>query len=264
MSRSKRHRTMESRPLSASAVAFTVTKSNILNATGERYRNLELSCRDFFTTPVNGAYRILTDEAMIGAAKAEAARFRARHGMTCDDLRVGVLADDPYVTAMREAVAFPDGRLGLYNRFIVPLGIVVLPVFKTQLVVMYRYRHGTRSWAYEFPRGIIEPGESDATAVRRELPEEIGAQAAEMILSLGTIHSSSGITSETSAVFLARLSELGEPDQHEAVARIEPLSSEEFRRRVAAGAITDAPSLAAHAGQRCAVMKRVDAFACYR
>jgi len=212
----------------------------------ERYRGLERNRGDLFAARSDGAYRILTDEAMIEAAKAEAADFRARHGMACDDLRVGVLADDPYVTALREAVTFPDGRLGLYNRLIVPSGIIVLPLFKTQIVVMYRYRHGTRSWAYEFPRGIIEPGESDATAVRRELLEEIGAQADE-IVSLGTIYSSSGITSEASAVFLARLNALGEPDRHEAVARIECLSADEFRRRVAAGAITDAPSLAAYA-----------------
>ena len=89
--------------------------------------------------------------------------------MTREDLRVGVLADDPYVIALREAVEFPDGRFGLYSRFIVPAGMVVLPRLGADVVVMYRYRHGTRSWHYEFPRGIVEPGENDREAVRREL-----------------------------------------------------------------------------------------------
>ena len=47
-------------------------------------------------------------------------------------------------------------------------------------------------------------------------------------------------------VFLARLIELGQPDRHEAVRRIDVLGVENFRRKVAAGESTDGPTLAAY------------------
>lgn len=211
-----------------------------------RYSALEASRPDLFQGQTPAAYRILTDAAMIERAKAEAAAFRANSGMSNEDTRVGVLAYDPYVIALREAVAFPDGGLGLYNRFIVPRGIVVVPLLRGAMVVLYRYRHGTRAWHYEFPRGIIEPGEADKTAVQRELLEEIGATASE-IVALSSIHSSSGITNEFSETFVARLDALGAPDRHEAVLRIETLDHDAFRQKIASGAITDGPTLAAYA-----------------
>ena len=210
-----------------------------------RYRRLESTRPELFARSPQGAFRILPGEPMIERAKADAAALRAKHGMSHEDLRVGVLADDPYVVALREAVEFPDGRFGLYNRFIVPAGVVVLPLLGADIVVMYRYRHGTRSWHYEFPRGIVEPGENDREAVRRELLEEIGGRADDVV-ALGEVHSSSGITNERSETFLARLIELGQPDRHEAVRRIDVLGVENFRRKVAAGEITDGPTLAAY------------------
>jgi ADP-ribose pyrophosphatase len=66
---------------------------------------------------------------------------------------VGVLASDPYATVLREAVRFPDGSLGLYNRLLVPGGVVVLPVSRGSIVLIHRFRHGARRFAYEAPAG---------------------------------------------------------------------------------------------------------------
>jgi ADP-ribose diphosphatase len=211
-----------------------------------RYRRLENLRPELFATRATGAYRILTDGPMIERAKADAAELRASQATTYEDTRVGVVADGPYVIALREAVEFPDGLFGLYNRFVVPSGIVVLPVLHSEIVVLYRYRYGTRSWQYEFPRGFVEVGEKLEDAVERELVEEIGASANE-IIPMGSIHSSSGITNEYSDSFLAQLSSIGAPDRHEAVLRIELLGRHDFRRKVAAGEITDGPTLAAYA-----------------
>jgi len=211
-----------------------------------RYRRLETIRPELFATSAQGAYRILTDGPMVARAKADAATLRASQAMTYEDTRVGVLADDPYVIALREAVEFPDGQFGLYNRFIVPSGIVALPVLRGEIVVMYRYRHGTRSWHYEFPRGIVEPGENKEAAVKRELFEEIGASSNEIVAMSG-IHSSNGITNEYSDTFLAYISNIGTLDRHEAVSRIEVVSPRDFRRKIAAGEITDGPTLAAYA-----------------
>ncbi len=211
-----------------------------------RYRRLETIRPELFATSAKGAYRILSDGPMVERAKADAATLRSSQAMSYDDVRVGVLADDPYAIALREAVEFPDGRFGLYNRFVFPPGIVALPVLRGEIIVMYRYRHGTRSWHYEFPRGMVDTGENKETAVKRELFEEIGASTNEVV-AMGGIHSSSGITNEYNDAFLARVSNIGTLDRHEAVLRVEVMSPRDFSRKIAAGEITDAPTLAAYA-----------------
>src|SRR4029077_3137046 len=71
--------------------------------------------------------RILRDPAMVRDAQEAANARRVAEWQSCEDLRVGVLADDPYMLVLRDAARFPDGALGLYNRLLVPVGIVVVP-----------------------------------------------------------------------------------------------------------------------------------------
>ncbi|MBV8567580.1 MAG: NUDIX hydrolase [Methylobacteriaceae bacterium] len=211
-----------------------------------KYESLVRSRPQIFGPHQSGAYRILLDRELVERAQAEAARYRAAHGLACEDLRVGVLADDPYVLVMREAVEFPDGRLGLYNRLHVPASVVVMPMLNGDIVLINRYRHGTRAWHYEFPRGIIEEGEDLEACVRRELAEEIGASALD-VRRLGGLHASSGITNEYSDIVAARIAGFGRPDAHEAIMRIDAVAPGEFRRMIGAGEITDGQTLAGYA-----------------
>ena len=57
----------------------------------------------------------------------------------------------------------------------------------------------------------------------------------------------SGITNEFGHLFVAHLASIGRPDQHEAVARIELVDQQSFRSMIAAGDISDGPTLAAYA-----------------
>jgi ADP-ribose pyrophosphatase len=212
----------------------------------ERYCALVRSRPALFANPSLGGYQIIADPALVRDVQMAVHQRRRAEQLSCHDLRVGVLADDPYVLVMREAVRFPDGQLGLYNRLLVPISVVVVPVLHEQIVVMHRYRHGTRQWHYEFPRGIVERGEAPEAAVRRELIEEIGAEP-QSITRLGDLHASSGVTDEFGHLFLARVNGVGSPDRHEAVSRLELMPQADFRASVAAGKITDGPTLAAYA-----------------
>jgi ADP-ribose pyrophosphatase len=64
----------------------------------------------------------------------------------------------------------------------------VIPITSEQEVVLIRqYRHGTREVTLEIPGGIVDPGDSPAGAARRELKEETGFEAGEMV-GLGFVH----------------------------------------------------------------------------
>jgi 8-oxo-dGTP pyrophosphatase MutT (NUDIX family) len=64
----------------------------------------------------------------------------------------------------------------------------VIPITPAQVVVLIRqYRHGTREVTLEIPGGIEEPGDLPQEAARRELQEETGYEADEMV-DLGFVH----------------------------------------------------------------------------
>jgi ADP-ribose pyrophosphatase len=112
------------------------------------------------------------------------------------------------------------------------------------VVLIRRFRHGTRDWHLEAPRGAVSgnlPFEEDA---RRELKEEIDAEAQELV-PLGQVHPSSGCLNEVHHLFLARIAKYGTPEKHEAILEIQEFTIREFEKLVAENAITDGPTLCA-------------------
>jgi ADP-ribose pyrophosphatase len=131
---------------------------------------------EHFREPANSPIEILTGDRDIAAAQAEEAARRERNNRLSPDLRVGILAADPYLGMLtRDAVRFADRSLGIYNRRIGEPGCVILPKNADRIVLIRIFRHASRDWAWEFPGGRISPGEDPATAALHELEEEIGA-----------------------------------------------------------------------------------------
>jgi len=80
----------------------------------------------------------------------------------------------------------------------------VIPLTPQKEVVLIRqYRHGIREITLEVPGGIIEQGDSPEEAARRELLEETGYQASEMI-SLGSVHSNPAFLNNRCHTYLGR------------------------------------------------------------
>jgi ADP-ribose pyrophosphatase len=107
-----------------------------------------------------------------GFSPADAAEFS----------RIGVVNEDQYWIWLRDAVYFPKGVPGTYNRLLWKSelegkcsGVAVLPVLPSgQVILILNFRHATRSWELELPRGGIKPGETQEEAALRELKEETG------------------------------------------------------------------------------------------
>jgi hypothetical protein len=80
---------------------------------------------DCFSEPANSPIAILTDDVDIEAAHAGEGARRKRHRQLAPDVRVGVLAADPYLGMLtRDAVRF---AVGVYNRHIGEAGCVIIP-----------------------------------------------------------------------------------------------------------------------------------------
>jgi 8-oxo-dGTP pyrophosphatase MutT (NUDIX family) len=123
----------------------------------------------------------------------------------------------------------------------------VVPITDDGRVVMVRqYRHGLGELTLEIPGGMIDPGESPAEAAARELLEETGYRAAELV-PIGTTSPNPALFGNRVHSFLGRdARRVGEVrnDGSEETA-VELFSQPELRRIVRAGGVDHALVLAA-------------------
>jgi 8-oxo-dGTP pyrophosphatase MutT (NUDIX family) len=112
--------------------------------------------------------------------------------------------ENPYMVIEKNAVIRPDGNPGMYwvARFRrVAVGVVPLDDDGcTYLVGQYRFPTDRYEW--ELPEGGAEPDETPMECARRELAEEAGLEATELVEILHTQLSNS-CTDEVSYTFLA-------------------------------------------------------------
>jgi 8-oxo-dGTP pyrophosphatase MutT (NUDIX family) len=82
----------------------------------------------------------------------------------------------PWLTARRDEVQLPDGRINPeYYILEYPDWVNVIALTKSGEVVLERqYRHGLGKTCYELPCGVVEAGEAPLEAAKRELLEETG------------------------------------------------------------------------------------------
>ena len=212
----------------------------------ERY--LELIAEDEgLVDNIAGGYRVLIDTAEIAAVEAAQRRRLHSDGMPAAWASVGVVYEDQYILVLRDAVEFPNGQRGTYIRVLSRSGgVVILPLLDNRVVLLNRYRHATRRWHLELPRGFAEGATPSVHDARREVAEEIGTRVHD-IKRLGTIHSDTGLTNNAVVAFIAYVGPIGTPDALEAVRSIDLLTPAELTQRIADGTITDAYTLATHA-----------------
>lgn len=208
----------------------------------ERYEELRRERPDLFVNPPSCPTQILFGTETIREAQADVRASRGASGMSLRDLRVGVLAEDDYIGyIVRDAVRFSDGKLGLYNRVIASGGIVVLPIIGNSIALIRIFRHAPRRWMLEAPQGFLPEGGDAAEETRRELMEEIGATASE-IIPLGVVYTSTAMTSENLKMFAARIPSVGKPQHSEGIDSIEIIDNAGIDRLLLDGTICDGPT----------------------
>lgn len=212
------------------------------------YLALASSRPELFRNPPGAAFEILLEETEIHQAEVRMAGLLRQVGAPAEWAQVGVAFSDSFVLILRDAVRFADGSLGTYLRSVPPEGsfpgVVVLPIWQGHVLLVRHFRHATREWHLELPRGFGTDPETSQSA-RRELVEEIGA--AEIQLSeLGEAYPDTGIGSSRVAFFAAAIGSFGQPEKLEGITDIVPTPVAEFERMIRDGELTDGFLLAAY------------------
>jgi ADP-ribose pyrophosphatase len=152
--------------------------------------------------------------------------------------KIGVIAEDNYWIWINDAVRFPNGHESAYGRMLWrqslfgTTGVAVMPILPNGKIVLNRnFRHATRSWEYELPRGGVNVGESVEAAARREVKEETGMVIEDLIF-LGNIMPNSGSFNTVDPVFMAKVVRQEHPEQEdsEAIAAVEAFTVEEIKK----------------------------------
>jgi ADP-ribose pyrophosphatase len=74
---------------------------------------------------------------------------------------------------------------------------------KGHVVLIRQYRYAAGGYVWELPAGVLDAGEAPAACAARELREEAGLRAGEL-MHLGTIFTTPGFCNERIHLFLAR------------------------------------------------------------
>jgi ADP-ribose diphosphatase len=150
--------------------------------------------------------------------------------------KTGIIAEDQYWIWVRDAVLFPSGFSGTYDRLLLknadnltPGAAALAVTGDNKIAVIICYRHATRSWEVELPRGSKQKNESAKTTAIRELNEETGFVVKKTKL-LGKMTPDSGLIASIVPVFFMEIDykDSFDHDQSEAISKTILIPKEEL------------------------------------
>ena len=150
------------------------------------------------------------------------------------------------VTLKVDKIELPDGHQSGREVVEHPGGVAVLPLDDQDMVTLVRqYRYPFGKVITELPAGKLEKGEDPLVCAQRELSEEVGAEADELIY-LGKFFTSPGYSTEVLHMYLARGLRQGQvhPDEDEFL-ESERLPFLTLFQQVMSGEIEDGKTIAA-------------------
>ncbi len=197
------------------------------------------------------AFQIITDPVEIRSWEESNEQRSRAENRDAQWAKIGILISDPYILVLRDLVKAPDGRKFGYIRIINQASlengeaVAVLPVMAKQVLLLHLYRHATRQWNYEIPRGYGTPGLPAADNARKELLEEVEGSVTR-IIDLGIMHVNTGLEEIAAHLFYADLEKTGNPQQAEGIDRLHWVNFDDFEIMIRDGEITDSFTIAAY------------------
>ena len=145
-----------------------------------------------------------------------------------------------------DKVELPNGNVAELEVIRHPGAAAMVPVDEDRNVLLVRqYRYASGGWLLEVPAGKLDGGEPPEACAAREIEEETGHRAGELI-PMGWIWTTPGFTDEKIWLFLARgLRETRTSLQRDEVLTVERLPLDRAVEMAATGEIQDAKSICA-------------------
>lgn len=150
------------------------------------------------------------------------------------------------VNLRSDRVRLPDGNES--SRVVVehPGATAIVAIDEQDRVVLVeQYRYPVKDLLLEIPAGKLDPGEDPETCARRELLEEVGLRATEMV-HLGTYFTSPGFCNEVLHLYWARGEKTpNAPHDVDEFLRVVTMDPAEILKMAVAGRLGDAKTVCA-------------------
>lgn len=128
-------------------------------------------------------------------------------------------------------------------------GVVVVPIYdKRYVILVAEFRHATRTWMLNLPRGFARRDEQNRLTTRRELKEETGCTFDwDNQWSLGRLATDSGKLYDMPYLIAVEVNrdEGAQPDELEAISHPVSMTFDDLKKRCWSGEIVDMFTLAA-------------------
>lgn len=189
----------------------------------------------------------------IGAAKDDEIEIIDKREAPKIRAKTGVVMEDKLHYFVRDALKYPSGEVGTAMRVIGctmhdgPSGVVALCSRDGNIFLRETFRHATRRWELETPRGQRETGMTAEAAALKEIDEELGFKVVH-IEQIGEVSGDTAILASTLPVFWAELApgrSHDHPEGKEAFGRIVQVLPAELRTRICRCEIRDGYTLSA-------------------
>ncbi|ASG01962.1 NUDIX hydrolase [Vibrio anguillarum] len=150
------------------------------------------------------------------------------------------------ISLVQEDVTLPTGKSIEHTTIVHPGAAVILPITKQgDIILINQFRPSLKKWLLELPAGTLEKGELPAECAHRELEEETGYSASELI-TLGQVTPLAGFCDEIQHLFVAKqLSKTARLScDDDEVIEVVTLSIQELEQKIITGQITDSKTIA--------------------
>ncbi|AQM20882.1 MULTISPECIES: NUDIX hydrolase [Vibrio] len=150
------------------------------------------------------------------------------------------------ISLVQEDVTLPTGKSIEHTTIVHPGAAVILPITEQgDIILINQFRPSLKKWLLELPAGTLEKGELPAECAHRELEEETGYSASELI-TLGQVTPLAGFCDEIQHLFVAKqLSKTARLScDDDEVIEVVTLSIQELEQKIITGQITDSKTIA--------------------
>jgi len=150
------------------------------------------------------------------------------------------------IALIEEQVALPNGHNIMHTTISHPGAAVILPIdHDGRIIMVNQFRPSLKKWLIELPAGTLEKDEPIEACALRELEEETG-YSAQQLLSLGQVTPMAGFCDEIQHLFVAKQltrTQRYSCDEDEVI-EVKAFAISELESMIIHGDITDAKTIA--------------------
>ena len=128
----------------------------------------------------------------VGIEKKEQGKFITRYDVKYETVD-GIMKNYEMISRNGDITDFE----GLHGKVADAVVIIATDENDEKILIDREYRMAPGEWVYNFPAGLIDPGETPEVSAKRELMEETGLELYEITDTIGTSYSAVGFSNET-------------------------------------------------------------------